>query len=194
MDMVTGTLKYFGPTKDGKKATLTGTFDNEKDKMWCTWEEAKPLRDAKLVYKHPVDTWDDGKPKWMVNGQPQIMLKVEWEGKTPKTEVITEVPAGVASDAVESTPRPAPSSWTNLERVFATAHACAKRFWRKAYEADHESDQDIQAIRATFFIEGMKRGLGPEEQAESSGLEKGSYEEMPAALQEDEADSLDLPF
>lgn len=102
MERITGTLKFFGPTKDGKKATLTGKWDNGKDKVWCTWDEAQPLRDAKLVYKHPVETWDDGSPKWKVNGDPEITLEVEWNDNVASTKVCVN---GVTSDGVpDATP------------------------------------------------------------------------------------------
>ena len=34
MDRITGTLKFFGPTKDGSKATLTVKWDHGQDKAW----------------------------------------------------------------------------------------------------------------------------------------------------------------
>ena len=100
MERITGTLKFFGPTKDGNRATLTGQWDNGKDKVWCSWDEAQPLRDAQLVYKHPVETWDDGAPKWMVNGTPEITLEVEWKDKVAFTKVCVNGAEPAGTDAV----------------------------------------------------------------------------------------------
>ena len=86
MERIAGTLKYYSKTRKGT-AQLTGSWDNGKDKVFCTWEEAQPLRDAKLVYEHPVETWDDGSKKWMVNGSPEITLEVEWKDKVAYTKV-----------------------------------------------------------------------------------------------------------
>lgn len=101
MERITGTLKFFGPTKDGNKATLTGKWDNGKDKVWCTWDEAQPLRDAKLVYEHPVEKWPDGGARWYVDGEPEITLEVEWKDKVASTKVCVN---GAGSDGVPDTP------------------------------------------------------------------------------------------
>ncbi len=97
MERITGTLKYFGPTKNGEKATLTGKWDNGEDKVWVTWDEAQPLRDAELVYEHPVEKWDDGGKKWKVNGEPEITLEVEHDGRDTFTKVCVN---GAEPDAV----------------------------------------------------------------------------------------------
>ena len=50
MERITGTLKYFSPTKKGDRATLTAEdWSNGEKKMWVSWAEAKPLRDARMV-------------------------------------------------------------------------------------------------------------------------------------------------
>ena len=100
MDRITGTLKYFGPTRDGNRAKLTGKWDNGKDKVWCSWDEAQPLRDAKLVYEHPVETWDDGAKKWMVNGTPEITLEVDMKDKVAYTKVCVNGAEPTGTDAV----------------------------------------------------------------------------------------------
>ncbi len=113
MERITGTLKYYSKTRKGT-AQLTGSWDNGKDKVFCTWEEAQPLRDAKLVYEHPVETWDDGSPKWyVVDEKPEITLEVEWKdkvaytkvcvnGDTPEAATPTDSPKGVSLDAKAS--------------------------------------------------------------------------------------------
>ena len=76
---------------------------------------------------------------------------------------------------------------------FITADAYAERFLRKKYEGSTPEEVDLHPIRTSLFIESGKLGLQGEEQAESSGLEKGSYEEVPEALKTEE-DQDDLPF
>ena len=86
MERIIGTLKFYSKTRKGT-AQLTGNWDNGKDKMFCTWGEAQPLRDAELVYEHPVEKWDDGSPKWYVNGTPEITLEVTGNGRDATTKV-----------------------------------------------------------------------------------------------------------
>ncbi len=101
MDRITGTLKYYSKTRKGT-AQLTGNWDNGKDKVWVTWDEAQPLRDAELVYEHSVETWDDGSKKWKVNGEPEITLEVEHDGRDTFTKVCVN---SWEPDAEAATPR-----------------------------------------------------------------------------------------
>ncbi len=132
MEHITGTLKFFGPTKDGKKATLTGKWDNGKDKVWCTWDEAQPLRDAKLVYKHPVETWDDGSPKWKVNGDPEITLEVEWNDNVASTKVCVN---GVTSDGIPDA-TPWPEGLDTRAAYFAMCLEAAHKIWNDETSGD----------------------------------------------------------
>jgi len=100
MERITGTLKYYSKTRKGT-AQLTADWDNGKDKMFCSWEEAQPLRDAKLVYEHPVETWDDGSPRWyVVDAKPEITLEVEWKDKVAYTKVCVNGAEPTGTDAV----------------------------------------------------------------------------------------------
>ena len=110
MESITGTLKFFGPTKDGKKATLTADWSNGEKKLWVTWEEAQPLRDARMVYESS-EKWADGKTKWMVNGTPEITLEITGSGREATTKVCVngaeaatpqDSPKGVSLDAKAS--------------------------------------------------------------------------------------------
>lgn len=165
MDRITGTLKYFGFTKDGKRITLTGDWSNGKDKMWCSWEESLPLRNAKLVYEHPVDVWDDGKPKWCVNGKPEITLEITRDGKDFKTKVLING-SDTAADPSESEPEPAQKlsseelkardreQLAETAELYATALAIAadgqvRTFRRPTWRI---GDQAIQAGAATVLI------------------------------------------
>ncbi len=132
MERITGTLKYFAPTQDGKRATLTGDWSNGKDKVWVTWEEAKPLRDARMVYKSS-ETWDDGKPKWKVDGKPSTTLEVTGSGKNAKTKVLTN---GAEPEKVdgkpEDTPETAPTGRSTLDQMvkhFAKCLDAAREIW-----------------------------------------------------------------
>ena len=127
MDRITGTLKFFGPTKDGSKATLTGQWDNGKDKVWVTWDEAQPLRDAKLVYEHPVETWDDGSVKWMVNGTPEITLEVTGGGRDAKTRVCWNGP----KDDGKKEPPATDSGLTERAAYFDRCLAAATSIWNE---------------------------------------------------------------
>lgn len=135
MDRITGTLKFFGPTKDGNRATLTGKWDNGKDKVWCTWDEAQPLRDAELVYKHPVEKWPDGAPKWMVVGEPEITLEVEWKDKVAYTKVCVN---GATTDGVPDAPKTRRTMGNLEERTdyFGECLSKAAGLWDEGVEND----------------------------------------------------------
>lgn len=155
-EQVTGTLKYFGPTKDGDKATLTGKWDNGKDKMWCTWDESKVLRDAKLVYEHPVEKWDDGKAKWCVHGEPQITLEVTWKNKVATTNVLIggETPAQASSDPRPQAAESDRDALIDLAEQYGTAFSMAaleqvQTLRRPSWEIDAVA---IQAGAATCLI------------------------------------------
>lgn len=163
MDRITGTLKYFGPTKDEKKATLTGDWSNGKDKLWCTWEESKPLRDAKLVYEHPVEKWDDDKPKWMVHGSPEIALEVTWKDKVATTKVLIGGEATPQSDTPDTpeTKEPDRAALLALAELYGTAFAMAaleqvNTLRRPSWEIDTLA---IQAGAATCLIAMQKDGI-----------------------------------
>ncbi|KKN38010.1 hypothetical protein LCGC14_0757750 [marine sediment metagenome] len=133
MERITGTLKYFGPTKEGDKATLTGDWSNGKDKVWVTWAEAKPLRQARTVYKSS-EKWDDGKPKWKVDGKPNITLEVTGDGKNSTTKVLTN---GAEPD--KETPDTAPTGRSTLDTLakhFAYCLAKAEKIWADTGNAD----------------------------------------------------------
>ena len=154
-ERVTGTLKFFGPTKDGDKATLTGKWDNGKEKMWCTWKESKVLRDAKLVYEHPVETWDDGKPKWMVHGQPEITLDVTWKDKVATTKVMIGEAPTANREVMESEAKVGDmEALIQLSMQYGTAFSMAaleqvKTLRRPSWEIDTAA---LQAGAATCFI------------------------------------------
>ena len=141
MERITGTLKFFGPTKDGKKATLTGKWDNGKDKVWVTWDEAQPLRDAKMVYKHPVETWDDGSPKWKVNGDPVITLEVEWDDNVASTKVCVNGAEPTGTDAV-----PHVSGLTERAAYFSECMKAAANLWN-----DNVTDDVLYKTAFTLF-------------------------------------------
>jgi len=104
MDRITGTLKFYSKARNGN-AVLTGKWDNGKDKMFCGWDEAEPLRDAKLVYEHPVETWDNGDPRWVVNGEPEITLEVEWKDKKAFTKICVNGETAESTPGVSGPPR-----------------------------------------------------------------------------------------
>ena len=137
MERITGTLKYFSPTQKGDRATLTADWSNGQEKMWVTWEEAKPLRDARMVYKSS-ETWDDGKPKWKVDGKPEITLEVTGNGKDAKTKVLTN---GVEPEkgSPEETPETAPTGRSTLDTLakhFAYCLRKAESIWGDTANAD----------------------------------------------------------
>ena len=167
MERITGTLKYFGPTQDGKKATLTGDWSNGKEKAWCMWAETQSLRDAKLVYEHPVDKWEDGKPKWCVNGKPDLVLEVTQNGKVAKTRILvagddTATQPGIEGSDPEPAQKLSPEELKARDReqlaetaeLYATALAIAateqvRTFRRPTWRI---GDQAIQAGAATVLI------------------------------------------
>ena len=142
MERITGTLKYFAPTKDGDRATLTADWSNGEKKLWVTWAEAKPLRDARMVYKSS-ETWDDGKPKWKVDGKPNITLEVTGNGKDASTKVLTNgaEPEEKSPDKTnpEETPETAPTGRSTLDTLakhFAHCLVKAESIWGDAANAD----------------------------------------------------------
>ncbi len=139
MERITGTLKYFGPTKDGKKATLTGDWSNGKDKVWVTWAEAKPLRQARMVYKSS-EKWEDGSPKWKVDGKPNVTLEVTGGGNNATTKVLTNgVEPDKADGKPEETPETAPTGRSTLDTLakhFAYCLARAEKIWADTGNAD----------------------------------------------------------
>ena len=114
MDRITGTLKFYSKTRKGT-AQLTGNWDNGKDKVFCTWEEAEPLRDAKLVYEHPVEKWDNGDPKWVVNGEPEITLEVDWKDKVAYTKVCVDGAAAESTPGASGSPPSPQASSSSLD-------------------------------------------------------------------------------
>ena len=149
MERITGTLKYFGPTRDGSKATLTGKWDNGKDKVWVTWDEAQPLRDAKLVYKHPVETWDDGSPKWKVNGDPEITLEVEWNDNVASTTVSVNGAEPTGTDAV-----PHVSGLAERAAYFEACLEEAEKIWTDGTPGDvlYKTAYTLYAGRSTKSV------------------------------------------
>ena len=139
MDRITGTLKFFGPTKDGNKATLTGKWDNGKDKVWVTWDEAQPLRDAKLVYEHPVEKWPDRGARWMVNGEPEITLEVEWKDKVAYTKVCV-------NGTEATTPNTAPTVLDERAAYFGRCMAAASDLWN-----DNVTDDVLYKTAFTLY-------------------------------------------
>ena len=193
MPTVNGTLKFFGPIKDGDKATLTGDWDDEENpkKQWVTWEEAKPLRAAGLVFKSKTEFWDDGKPKWKVDGNPSIAIVKTFNGKgvPPTCKIVINGEAEV--DASNTTP----SSWEQLERDLHVSFTVAVRVWGKMMEGGVPDDATLQATAATVFIEANKKGLhGRPIEAVQEHKPVGGYEEPPAALKDGEEEDDDLPF
>ena len=136
MERITGTLKYFGPTKEGNRATLTGDWSNGETKLWVSWAETKPLRDARMVYKSS-EVWEDGKPKWKVDGKPQVTLEVTGNGKNATTKVLTngaepEKVDGKPEETPEDTPETAPTARSTLDRLakhFAQCLPQAVKVW-----------------------------------------------------------------
>ena len=136
MERITGTLKYFAPTKEGDRATLKGDWSNGREKMYVTWEETKPLRAARMVYKSS-EKWEDGKAKWKVDGKPEITLEVTGNGKNATTKVLTngaepEKVDGKPEESPEDTPETAPtgrSTPDTLAQHFAQCLLQAVKIW-----------------------------------------------------------------
>ena len=141
MERITGTLKFFGPTKDGKKATLTADWSNGEKRLWVTWEEAQPLREARLVYEHPVEKWDDGKAKWMVNGTPEITLEVTGTGRSPTTKVCVNGAEPTGTDAV-----PHVSGLTERAAYFSECMKAAANLWN-----DNVTDDVLYKTAFTLY-------------------------------------------
>lgn len=178
MERITGTLKYFGPTKDGKKATLTGDWSNGKDKVWVTWAEAKPLRQARMVYKSS-EKWEDGSPKWKVDGKPNITLEVTGGGNNATAKVLTN---GVEPDKVDGkpeTPDTAPTGRSTLDilaKHFAYCLRKAESIWGDGAGADVLYKTAYTLYRDTEANDQPK-----------------DFSETPEASKEDKDDA-DLPF
>ena len=180
MERITGTLKYFAPTKDGDRATLTADWSNGKDKVWVTWAEAKPLRDARMVYKSS-EVWEDGKPKWKVDGKPQITLEVTGNGKNATTKVLTNgaEPEAKSPDkeSPEDTPETAPTGRSTLDTLakhFAQCLLKAESIWGDA------AGPDVLYKTAYTLYRDTEANDQPEE-----------FSEVPEALKEEDDD---LPF
>lgn len=138
MERITGTLKYYSKTRKGT-AQLTGNWDNGKDKMFCTWAEAEPLRDAELVYEHPVERWDDGSLKWCVNGSPEITLEVTTEGRDTFSKVCVNGAAAESTpeaSASPPSPRASPSSLDARAAYFGECLSKAAGLWNEEVTDD----------------------------------------------------------
>ena len=182
MERIIGTLKYFAPAQDGKRATLTADWSNGKDKIWVSWAEAKPLRDARMVYKSS-ETWDDGKPKWKVDGKPNITLEVTGNGKNATTKVLTngaepEKVDGELEETPEDTPETAPTGRATLDGLakhFAQCLLKAVKIWGGTanpdvlYKTAYTLYRDTEAT--TTATEEPPIGEAPEtlDEEESSG-------------------------
>ena len=180
MERITGTLKYFAPTKDGDRATLTADWSNGKDKVWVTWAEAKPLREARMVYKSS-EKWEDGKAKWKVDGKPQITLEVTGNGKDARTKVLTNgaEPEEKSPDKAspEDTPETAPTGRSTLDTLakhFAQCLLKAESIWGDA------AGPDVLYKTAYTLYRDTEANAQPEE-----------FSEVPEALKEEDDD---LPF
>ncbi len=191
MPTVNGTLKFFGPTKDGTKATLTAEWEDGEKKKWVSWEEAKPLRDARVVFKSS-EVWEDGKPKWKVDGTPLVSVTTTFNGKgNPPTNIVF-VGNGTEPETppTDLTIDVSPVGWEEVERRYQTALTIATRAWRSALERLPD-DNTLAAATATVFIEASKMGLRGVV-SEDAPKAVGGYEDRPEALTEEEED--DLPF
>ena len=183
MERITGTLKYFAPTKDGDRATLTADWSNGKDKVWVSWAEAKPLREARMVYKSS-EKWEDGKAKWKVDGKPQIVLEVTGNGKNATTKVLTngaepDKVDGKPDESPEDTPETAPTGRSTLDTLakhFAQCLLKAESIWGDAAGPD--------VLYKTAFT--LYRDTEANDQPED-------FSEVPEALKEEDPDD-SLPF
>ena len=181
MERITGTLKYFAPTKDGDRATLTADWSNGEKKLWVTWAEAKPLREARMVYKSS-EKWEDGKAKWKVDGKPNITLEVTGNGKNATTKVLTngaepEKVDGKPEDTPEDTPETAPTGRSTLDKLAKHFSYClrkAESIWGDAANAD--------VLYKTAYT--LYRDTEANDQPEG-------FSEVPEALKEEDDD---LPF
>ena len=194
MTTVNGTLKYFGPTKDGDKATLTADWEDGEKKKWVSWAEAKPLRDARVVFKSS-ETWEDGKPKWKVDGSPLVSVTTTFNGKGVPPTSIVFVGNGTEPAATPDEPNTfTPASWDQLERDLVVSFAVASRVWKKMMEGGLPDDATLQATAATVFIEANKKGLHgtPIELVDEAPKAVGGFDDVPAGVVDEEDD--DLPF
>ena len=197
MPTVNGTLKFFGPTKDGLKATLSGDWDDEENpkKQWVTWEEAKPLRDARLVFKSQSETWEDGKPKWKTDGTPSISIIKTFNGKgvPPTCQVVLNGEAGNGATPPASEAPVSSVSWDEVERRYRTSMVIALRTWRNLLEGAVPDDATLAACTATVFIQASNMGLrGLVAEPKEEGGPVGGYDDKPEAMKDEEDD--DLPF
>ncbi len=196
MPTVNGTLKYFSPTRDGLKATLTGEWDDGEKKHWVTWDEAKPLRDERLVFKSKTEKWEDGSPKWMVDGEPSVAIIKTFNGKgvPPTCKVVLN--GGAGNGASHDAPNPSTpvssGSYDQVERDLQVAFAVASKVWKKMLEGGLPDDATLQATAATVFIEANKKGLHGTPVEEVAPGPVGGYEDKPEALEDEDPD--DLPF
>jgi hypothetical protein len=187
MPTVNGTLTYFGPTKDGTKATLTGEWDDGDTKKWVTWEESQPLRDARLVFKSTTETWGDGTPKWMVDGNPRVGITKEFHGagNPPTHEVVIgdngAIPANVSEKpaAYRRPQRAQHRSVKDVARHFAYCLREAQLVWG---EQDRTSADALYKTAFTIF------------QASDPDDTPSDFSDVPAALKDGPEDSADLPF
>ena len=193
MERITGTLKYFGPTKEGNRATLTGDWSNGEKKLWVSWAETKPLRDARMVYKSS-EVWEDGKPKWKVDGKPNIVLEVTVDGQAVKTKVLTNgvEPEAKSPDKAspEDTPETAPTGRSTLDKLakhFAKCLAAAGEIWS-------DESGDITAGADVLYKTAFT--LYRDTEATTTATEEPPIGEAPETLDEEEesfGDS-DTPF
>ncbi len=182
MPTVNGTLKYFGPTKDGKKATLTADWDDGEKKKWVTWEEAQPLRDARLVFKSS-ETWDDGKPKWKVDGAPAVGIVTTFNGKVPTNTVVIGNGAAPAHDAQpDENDRPDSGAYRSVKQVARHFAYCLREAQETVWgDSNRVSAEALYKTAYTLYAD-----------ADPSDT-PADFSEVPAALQEEEGDD-SLPF
>ena len=107
--LVTGTLKFFGLTKDEKRAILTGEWDDENNpkKQYVTVNEAKTLFTNNAVQRDGV--WEDsGAAKFKVLGQVTLSLDKEFTKRGERNVCETTIHIGQPLGANPSVRNPAP--------------------------------------------------------------------------------------
>ena len=120
--IVTGVLKFASLTKDKKKFTLTGEWDDNNEKQWISVDEAKVLN-AEGVLERDGE-WPEGGVKYKVIGTPTITLVKNWKGK----ECTTEIRVG---EKGANTPQPSQNGYTldDLVDLYAWAAVESIRIW-----------------------------------------------------------------
>ena len=181
MSEVIGTLKYVSITKDRKRFTLTGEWNDEKnpEKQWVFLNELKPLKE---VVSRPGTKGKFGEPLFTVFGEPTITLIKSWNKTEDRYDTV------VAVGGEKPAARPSPNDTGSWAEVQATYEVCAQ------IAREVLGDVEGQAlVRAANMIGMMAkdRGLRADTSPTDTPERKPTYEDFPEAQGEEDDD---LPF